>query len=196
MQSSTPRRLPPEDRRSALVDAAVRVLQHRVMADLSFEAVADEAGVSKTLPYRYFDSPAEIAVALFDRVVGMTDQATDYVLGSDLDFDEKVRATLNLWCDAIESGGHLVQRVLEAKAVAALQPLIAQRDLHAVEVWSQALAREFSLDATDAEFLAVFLTAAATSSLSHWSDHNLDRKDVIERFVQAARAAAQAFSRR
>jgi AcrR family transcriptional regulator len=182
-----------DDRRAALLDAAVRVLQHRVLADLSFEAVAEEAGVSKTLPYSYFDSPAEIAIALFERVVGTIDETTDQIIRSALSFDEKVRATLHLWSDAIESGGQLVHRVLDSKAVAALQPLIERRDRHSVEIWADALAKEFSLTASDAEFVAVMLTSAATSTLRYWADNGLERQIVIEQFLRATRATACEF---
>ena len=183
----------PDDRRTALLDAAVRVIQHRVLADLSFEAVAEEAGVSKTLPYRYFDSPAEIAVAIFELVIGGIDETTDEVIRSSLSFDDKVRITLHRWSDAIESGGQLVHRILDSKAVAALQPLIEERDRHSVAIWADALATEFSLRESNANFVAVMLTAAATSILRHWADNGLDRNEIIEDFLRATRATALAF---
>jgi len=193
MRVALSKRTAREDRRAALLDAAVRVLQHRVLADLSFEAVAAEAGVSKALPYSYFDSPAEIAIALFDRVIGAIDEMADEIIGSALSFDEKLAAALHLWCDAIESGGKLVLRVLDSKAVAALQPLIERRDRHSVEIWADALAKEFGLTASDAEFVAVMLTSAATSTLRYWADNGLERETVIEQFLRATRATACEF---
>lgn len=193
--AAAPKRMARDDRREALLDAAVRVLQHQVLADLSFESVAEEAGVSKTLPYSYFESPAEIAIALFERVVGTIDRTTDHLVGSSLSFDDKVRATLHLWSDAIESGGQLVHRVLDGKAVAALQYLIKERDRHSVEIWSDAIAEEFCLTGSDAEFVAVIITSAATATLRYWADNGLDRDEVIEQFLRAIRATAREFSR-
>lgn len=191
---SRPKRMAPDDRRAALLDAAVRVIQHRVLADLSFEAVAEEAGVSKALPYRYFDSPAEIAVEIFELVIGSVDDTIEQVIGSALGFDDKVRITLHLWSDAVESGGQLVHRILDSKAVAALQPLIEERDRHSVEIWADAVASEFALTPSKATFVAIMLTSAATAILRYWTDNNLDRNQIVEDFLRATRATALALS--
>jgi AcrR family transcriptional regulator len=55
MAAARPRtRLAPEQRRELLVDAAARVFRGRDPASVTFEEIADEAGVSRSLVYNYF----------------------------------------------------------------------------------------------------------------------------------------------
>ncbi|KMS68583.1 TetR family transcriptional regulator [Streptomyces viridochromogenes] len=48
------RRLSVEERRSQLLDAALRLFAHRAPEDVSLDDVAEAAGVSRPLVYRYF----------------------------------------------------------------------------------------------------------------------------------------------
>ena len=69
-----------EGRRAALLDAAAAGLRRRERTPLTFEAIATEAGVSSTLPYKYFDSIDDVAEALYRQVVGTVDDETDVLL--------------------------------------------------------------------------------------------------------------------
>ncbi len=60
-------RLPPEQRRAQLLDAAFAVLQRRELHDLNMEAVAQEAGVGKPVLYTVFRTRAELVAALLER---------------------------------------------------------------------------------------------------------------------------------
>ncbi|GGM10810.1 TetR family transcriptional regulator [Streptomyces fumigatiscleroticus] len=55
-QASTPayRRLSVEERRSQLLDAALALFAHRAPEEVSLDDVAEQAGVSRPLVYRYF----------------------------------------------------------------------------------------------------------------------------------------------
>lgn len=48
------RRLSVEERRSQLLEAALSLFAHRVPEDVSLDDVAEAAGVSRPLVYRYF----------------------------------------------------------------------------------------------------------------------------------------------
>jgi AcrR family transcriptional regulator len=193
--TTTPKRMTREDRRAFLLDAAVRVLHHHPLADLSFELVADEAGVSKTLPYSYFESPAEIAIALFDRVVGGVDAASEALVATEFDFDEKVRGSLHLWCDMIAADGGLVLSLLNGRAVSAIRPLLDARDTRAEAMWSNAIAAEFDVAKADAEFLGAVVTASATAALYQWSARRLDRDEVLDRLLRSVRAMGNELAR-
>jgi len=148
--AAAPRRMTREGRREALLAAAARVLHRHSLAELSFELVADEAGVSKTLPYTYFASPAEIAVSLFESVIGRIDRETDEVVASVPGFEARLRATLELWCDAIEADGRVVHALLDGRSVPAVRPLIDERDRAAVALWRGEVVDELGLSAADA----------------------------------------------
>ncbi|MEV6561930.1 TetR/AcrR family transcriptional regulator [Nocardia sp. NPDC051756] len=60
-------RLPPEQRRAQLLDAAFAVLSRVELHELSMEAVAQEAGVGKPVLYTVFKTRAELVAALLER---------------------------------------------------------------------------------------------------------------------------------
>jgi len=60
-------RLPPDERRAQLLDAAFTVLERRELHELSMEAVAQEAGVGKPVLYTVFKTRAELVEALLER---------------------------------------------------------------------------------------------------------------------------------
>lgn len=60
-------RLPPEQRRAQLLDAAFEVTRRSGLHDLSMEAVADTAGVGKPVLYTVFRTRAELVEALLQR---------------------------------------------------------------------------------------------------------------------------------
>ncbi|MDV3127147.1 TetR/AcrR family transcriptional regulator [Mycobacterium sp. 21AC1] len=60
-------RLPREQRREQLLDAALRVLSNCQLHELSMEAVAEAAGVGKPLLYTVFHTRAELVTTLLTR---------------------------------------------------------------------------------------------------------------------------------
>jgi AcrR family transcriptional regulator len=63
----TVRRLPRAERREQIVTAATRAFARNGYADTSLDDVAAEAGVTRVLLYRHFDSKADLYRALLDR---------------------------------------------------------------------------------------------------------------------------------
>ncbi len=181
-----------EDRHASLLDAAAGLL----IADrspLTFEAIAERAGVSPTLPYKYFDSVDQVANDLYQRIVVAIDDETDDILAdNERDFEDKVRASLHLWVDALRQDGLLLWRLSHDGAHPSLQQAIDTRRERAVEVWAQMLEQTFSVNAPDARLLAGSLTAGSTAILRRWLVDRLDHNEVIERFVVLARAQADA----
>ena len=60
-------RLTRATRREQIIDAAVRVFHGRDPADVTFEEVADAAGVSRALVYNYFGDRRGLVAAVFQR---------------------------------------------------------------------------------------------------------------------------------
>ncbi len=189
---TTPKRMSREARRSSLLDAAADLLRTGP-ATLSFEAIAEQAGVSPTLPYKYFESVDEIAIELYGRIVGAVDDETDRILADgDLTLDEKVRASLHLWCDTLRDEGPLLLRLSDDVAHPSLSSAVDQRRERAVDVWQAELESTFDVSATDARLLAATLTAGSTAMLRRWIRDRLDRREVIERFVLMTRGQIDA----
>lgn len=181
-----------QGRRASLLDAAADLLRAERTA-LTFEAVAERAGVSATLPYKYFDSVDEIANELYQRIVVAIDDETDRVLGDpERDFDDKVRAAMHLWCDVLRREGVLLWRLSDEAAHPSLRQAIEARRERAVDVWARAIEDDFAIAAGDARLLAGSLTAGSTALLRRWIVDRLDRDEVVERFVVMARAQLDA----
>jgi AcrR family transcriptional regulator len=65
----TPRvRMQPDERREQLIDIGVRMLATRPLDDLSIDALADEAGISRGLLYHYFANKTEFHVAVVKKL--------------------------------------------------------------------------------------------------------------------------------
>ena len=189
---TAPKRMSREDRHAALLDAAADLLRS-AREPLTFEAIADRAGVSATLPYKYFDSVDEVANELYQRIVVTVDDATDELLATtDRSFDDKVRGALELWCDVLRTEGVLLWRLSDDAAHPSLRHAIDTRRERAVVVWAEALQRELDLADDDARLLAASITAGSTAALRRWIVDRLDRHDMIERFVVLARAQIEA----
>lgn len=79
-------RLDPEVRRQLILDAAERVLADRSPTDLTFEAVADAAGVSRALVHNYFRDRTALLLALGERSLVRLDRSLEAALagGDDL----------------------------------------------------------------------------------------------------------------
>ncbi|MEV0855886.1 TetR/AcrR family transcriptional regulator [Nocardia fluminea] len=60
-------RLPPEQRREQLLDAALRVVARDGLARLTMQAVAQEAGVAKPVLYAMYSTAPELVAALLHR---------------------------------------------------------------------------------------------------------------------------------
>ncbi|MBI2710086.1 MAG: TetR/AcrR family transcriptional regulator [Actinobacteria bacterium] len=61
------KRLDPEIRRQSILDAAERVFASRPIGEVTFEEVADAAGVSRALLYNYFGDRQGLLAALYGR---------------------------------------------------------------------------------------------------------------------------------
>ncbi len=60
-------RLPPEERREQLLDAALSVIDERGYGGVSMEAIARSAGVTKPVVYDLFGNRGELLMALLER---------------------------------------------------------------------------------------------------------------------------------
>jgi AcrR family transcriptional regulator len=75
-------RLDPTVRRRQIAEAAARVFADRDPADVSFEAVAEEAGVSRSLVYSYFRDRGSLFAAAYTCELSRLDDEIDGALES------------------------------------------------------------------------------------------------------------------
>ena len=193
MTEPVPKRMSREARRAALLDAAADLLRAADATALSFEAVADAAGVSSTLPYKYFESVDEIANELYAHLIGPIDhEANAIAQDAGLTIDDKLRATMNLWCDVLRRDGVLLFRLSDDVAHPSLRRAIDARRERSVDVWARAIEAERSLEPQTARLVAATINAGSIAALRRWIVDRLDRAQMIETFVVLARAQLEA----
>ena len=174
-------------RRAALLDAAGEILR-RPESKLTFETIAEAAGVSATLPYKYFDSVDEVALSLYEQFVQEIDDATDALLAdADADFDAKVRGGMQLWFDAIDRDGLLLERLTGSDAPRKLRRSVAQRRTRVGDLWAREIEASFGLTPADAAIAATALIAATSAVLQRCRVERLDRHELIHTFARMAR---------
>lgn len=105
-------RLPPAERRQAIVDAALAVASRQGLGATTVRDVADEMGTSSGLIHHYFDSMDDVLAAAFDQAAGAdlarTKRAIDAEQRAGARLDAFVRSyapaqsdwTMQLWLDA------------------------------------------------------------------------------------------------
>ncbi|MFE1177414.1 TetR/AcrR family transcriptional regulator [Streptomyces sp. NPDC058773] len=113
------RRLAPTERRSQLLDTGARLFAAKPYDEVFMEEVAERAGVSRALLYRYFPNKRDLFAAVYQ-------QAADRLLTrTELDparpVTEQLRAGLDAHIDYFEANRHTV---LAANRVLAGDPVI------------------------------------------------------------------------
>lgn len=87
---ATRTRLEPTVRRELILDAAERVMADRMPGDVTFEEIADAAGVSRGLVYNYFRDRTALLLALTTRALDDLEAAIDGAFEPDGDLRSQV----------------------------------------------------------------------------------------------------------
>jgi AcrR family transcriptional regulator len=93
--SGKPRtRLEPELRRELILDSAERAFAGRNPADVTFEEIAEGAGVSRALVYNYFGDKGGLLAEVYVRVIGRLDDQLAAALESTPDPSTRLRLAI------------------------------------------------------------------------------------------------------
>lgn len=176
-----------------LVEAAARVLARRDKTAFTFEAIAEEAGVSATLPYKYFESTDEVATVLYDRIVASIDTRVDELVQSDISFDDKLGTSFTLWCDAAREHGFLLLALIDGRSLPTLRLRIDRRRERSVKLWASGIEADFGIAHDDALLVAASITAATSAVLTRWLRDKRSQRETTTAFVRLARAQCEAF---
>jgi AcrR family transcriptional regulator len=183
-------------RREALLEAACTVVADGGVGACSFEAIADAAGVAKTLPYAYFESVDEVLLSLFDHVIGELDTEIEQVVATQASFEELLRRSLDVWFDAVRTRGALIAALLDGRAHLGLADRIRQRDKRSNKLWHDVVAAHLGLGDPDAHLLAVMLNTSATGVIQLWVARRGSRADLLDAYVAMVAGAAAALQSR
>jgi AcrR family transcriptional regulator len=183
-------RLARADRREALLDAAAALVAGGEVHAVSMESVADRAGVSRSLVYKYFVNRADLLAALYHREASLLHEQ----------IAAKVRAAESLAGMYRELMHASIGAARERHAVfAALHAAGAfthgeqdeqrKRDQHTVRVFTDRAIAEFGLPEPAARSATTLLLAAVNTAVAQWlrdptAEHAVELENAYLSLVQ------------
>jgi AcrR family transcriptional regulator len=173
--SSEPRpRLAAAARRKLIEEAAARLFAARGYAATTVEDIVAEAGVSKPMLYRHFESKQQLQIKLLEhRRDELAAAALDRFLAGDVEPEQRLPAMIDAWFAHVEehpdSSRVLFQDATGDPAIKAVQQELRGRQ-RAADV---ALLREFAPQLPDAELapLGEIIRSSLTGLALWWLDH-------------------------
>lgn len=109
--------------RKQIIDAAFELFANEGYSKTSIAAVAKKAGISKGLIYHYFDSKKSMLEAIFDQLVDLGEEVTDFP--EDFSPADKIRQTLERTFEFIEketkTGRLMISLALQPEAFSSLK---------------------------------------------------------------------------
>jgi len=127
-------RMSPQDRRDAIVDAALAVAIRKGLAAVTVRDVAAEMGSSSGLIHHYFDSMDDVLAAAFERVAGQELAETEVVLAEAGDPVAVLTAFLDSYAPVAEDWSF--QLWLDAWAEAARRPALREASSRLNLAWA------------------------------------------------------------
>jgi len=92
-------RLEPNERRNQIIIAADAVLAGRDPAEVTFEEIAEQAGVSRALVYNYFGDKGSLLAEVLQRRFQELEDRTRAEIDGDLPPAERFRGVIRLWLE-------------------------------------------------------------------------------------------------
>jgi AcrR family transcriptional regulator len=154
----------PNQRREAIVDAALAVAVRKGLASTTVRDVAAEMGTSSGLIHHYFDSMDEVLAAAFERVAAEDLRQTEVLLEEAGDPHELIRAFLASYAPVGDDWAF--QLWLDAWAEAARRPVLREASRRLNLAWAAVLERAIRAGVANGTFRCDDPTAAAWRILS------------------------------
>jgi AcrR family transcriptional regulator len=187
------------DRRRQLLRTAAELLRREGIDGLELTRLAAEAGVSRPIVYRFFESRQALIVGLLEDLEAELGVRFAQVTARQLPaaVEDATRLFVDAACDVIEAKGVGTWELLGSKgpdpAVARLARKIHERLL---APWYLPVAAATGLDAREAETLSRMLVAAARSVLEEWYTGAISREDAVRHATRGVSGLLAAFSAR
>jgi AcrR family transcriptional regulator len=167
--SSRPTRLPRDQRRIQLLDAASDVFASKGYHAAAMDDIADAAGVSKPVLYQHFPSKLDLYLALLDQSCDRLVEVLEDALSSTADNSDRVVATVAAFYEFVSSSGDF-RFVFESDLTgdAAVQHRLSRVNAQISNAIAEVIAEDTSLPAPQAKLLAVSLVGIAQVSARYW----------------------------
>jgi AcrR family transcriptional regulator len=189
-------RLPGEERREHFLEVAADLITQQGIDSVTMESVASAAGVSKGLGYAYFTNRNDLVLAVLERELeAFNARVADAVQAAGDGFENRVRAAVHEWFDALTDRGALMGTLLQASQ--SREPLRERRNVtyRALEAYWGALAsEEFGVPEKKAVAAASIMIAGMQGILDRWVQARDSRKLLEDTFVEFALGGLKALA--
>jgi len=168
--SSRPTRLPRDQRRVQLLDAAGEVFTSKGYHAAAMDDIADAAGVSKPVLYQHFPSKLDLYLALLDQSCDRLVDVVGEALASTDDNADRVIATVAAFYEFVSSTGGEFRFVFESDLTGdgAVQRRLSRVNDEISDAIAEVIAGDTSLPPQQAKLLAVSLVGIAQVSARYW----------------------------
>jgi AcrR family transcriptional regulator len=184
-------RLSPEHRRRQLLDIAAAVIADEGTQAMTMERVAESAGVSKALVYRYFANRSALLLELYERESD-TQPLANRIRGART-FEDRLRAITAF--DAVERSGLLFHRLVGEKSIEEdVESFRRQTRASVLRFWVTQLRTE-GLDREQATAFATMFQAAVEAAGGLVARREVTRDVAEEQFYESALAALEVAKR-
>ena len=167
---SRPTRLPRDQRRLQLLDAASEVFASKGYHAAAMDDIADAAGVSKPVLYQHFPSKLDLYLDLLDQSCDRLVEVVEEALASTDDNADRVIATVAAFYEFISSASGEFRFVFESDLTGdgAVQQRLSRVNDEISDAIAGVIAEDTSLPAPQAKLLAVSLVGIAQVSARYW----------------------------
>jgi AcrR family transcriptional regulator len=165
-----PIRLPRDQRRIQLLDAASEVFASKGYHAAAMDDIADAAGVSKPVLYQHFPSKLDLYLALLDQSCYRLVEVVEDALASTDDNADRVIATVAAFYEFISSESGDFRFVFESDLTGegAVQQRLSRVNDEISDAVAAVIAEDTSLPSQQAKLLAVSLVGIAQVSARYW----------------------------
>jgi AcrR family transcriptional regulator len=168
--SNRPTRLPRDQRRIQLLDAASEVFASKGYHAAAMDDIADAAGVSKPVLYQHFPSKLDLYLALLDQSCERLAEVVEEALASTEDNADRVIATVAAFYEFVSSESGDFRFIFESDLTGdrAVQQRLSQVNAEISNAIAEVIAEDTSLPVQQAKLLAVCLVGIAQVSARYW----------------------------
>jgi AcrR family transcriptional regulator len=167
-----------EQRREQLLDTAGQLLLREGWDALTMEAIAQEAGASKTLGYAYFSNLDDLIWSLYDRELADLFGRVDAALATAETFDGRIVAAVRAYFDAVAARGAMLTRLQAGIVARRLGRDRPNRTMGFLETLAGLVRDEFGLDRRRSLAYAAVLAGIADSHGRLWGAGTLGRVEL------------------
>ena len=177
-------RLPRDERRAQLLNAALEVFTAAGYHSAAMDEIAERAGVSKPVLYQHFPSKLDLYLAVLDIHIDSLVFQIQKAIASTPENANRVRATVDAYFNFIDSEGEAFRLLFESDM--SLEPAVHERLNRMTYDCAAAISAVISLDTglpqEAAMMLGVGLIGSAQITARHWleRDSKLTRQQATD----------------